>query len=304
MSYEPLVSMQEGGDKQVVKDGGIIEIRDGGLLKFGTGLDAILRWNGSYLEFGPAAGFWAGCPFVNWAGGHAAAFEFLDHFTSLNVGDTSSPWTLGTNTNGTVVLGIATTANTPGAGGFITFHVDGSAQYDYVTLKATSTATGEMCRIVENSGQKLWFECNVTIGVVTDTYFMLGLMSPNADDVTTDGTGAQSVDDGFYFRTMLATETELDTETNQSGTATEIGGNIGTIAANGNYTFGIKFDGVVTLSFWLDGVELDDKVTIGATGNVPNDVGLTPVFHAKDGTAGGTADDLIHIDWSKIIQVL
>lgn len=281
----------------------ISTLQDAEALVFGTGSDVSLAWDGTTLNLAPSSGFWSGCPLVNYPGGHTLAYEFFDDFTSFNVGDVTSVWTLGTNTNGTVVLGLAETANTPGAGGYVSLHVDGTAQYDYVTIRATSTATGTMCRVLENSGQKLWFECNITVGTVTDCYFMVGLMAPGADDITTDATGAENVADGFYFRTLLATETELDTATNQNTTETEIGGNVATIAANGNYTLGIYFDGVTTLTFYVDGVALTDTVTIGDTGNIPNDVGLVPVFHVKDGTAGGTADDLIHIDWVKIVQL-
>lgn len=278
-------------------------ITDAGDVTYGTGSDVKMQWDGTSFNMGPASGFWSGCPMVNWPGGHAVAFEFFDDFNSLNVGAATSTWTLGTNTNGTVALGEAETANTPGAGGYATFSVDGTAQYDYATLKATSTAAGTMCRIIENSGQKLWFEINLTVGTVTDCYFMVGLMDPAADDITVDATGAENTADGFYFRTLLATETELDTATNQNTTETEIKSNAGTIAANGNYTFGIYFDGVTTLTFYFDGTALTDTVTIGDTGNIPNDVGLTPVIHAKDGTSGGTADDLIHVDWVKLVQL-
>lgn len=302
-TYQPKVYKEQGGNKLVVKDGGIIKVEDSGYILFGDGDDVRAEWDGTTFNLAPASGFWADCPFVSYPGGHILAFEFFDDFATLSVGDATSRWTAGTNTNGSLVLGEAETANTPGAGGYVSFHVDGSAQYDYVTMKATSTAAGTMCRVVENSGQKLWFECNITVGTVTDCYFMLGLMSPGADDITVDASGAENVADGFYFRTLLATETELDTATNQNTTETEIGGNIGTIAANGNYTLGIKFDGVTTLTFYLDGVALSDTVTIGDTGNIPNDVGLTPVFHAKDGTSGGTADDLIHLDWAKLVQL-
>lgn len=280
-----------------------ITLDDTSTITFGTGSDVEMQWDGTTFSMAPASGFWADCPMVGWPGGHTTAFEFFDDFADFSLGSATSRWTAGTNTGGNVSLGDADESNTPGIGGFVTLSVAGANQYDFATMKATSGSTGAPFKITENSGKKLWWECNITVGTVTDCYFMLGLMSPAADDITVDATGAENVADGFYFRTLLATETQLDTATNQNTTETEIGGNIGTIAANGNYTLGIKFDGVTTLTFYLDGTALNDTVTIGDTGNVPNDVGLTSVLHAKDGTAGGTADDLVHIDWVRCVQL-
>lgn len=281
-----------------------IILDDGSTMTFGTGSDVEMQWDGTTFNMAPASGFWADCPMVNWPGGHTTAVEFFDHFLDFSLGAATSRWTAGTNTGGTVDLGDAAESNTPGIGGFISLSVAGANQYDFATIKATATATGAPFKITENSGKKLWWEANITVGTVTDCYFMLGLMDPAADDITVDATGAEAVQDGFYFRTLLATETQLDTATNQNTTETEIGGNVGTIAANGNYTLGMKFDGVTTLTFYLDGTALGDTVTIGDSGNIPNDVGLTTVIHAKDGTAGGTADDLLHVDWVKVVQLI
>lgn len=270
---------------------------------FGTGEDIHLEWNGSYLQMGPSSGFWAGCPVMGFGAAHQYAYELYDDFMSLSLSSTANGvWTPGTNTNGTIALGSAATANTPGLGGYVTIGTDGTAQYDYATIKATSSTTGAPFKITENSGKKLWYETKVMPASVTDKFFMLGLMAPDADDITVDATGAENVADGFYFRTLLATETQLDTATNQNTTETEIGGNVGTVAANTALTLGMYFDGVTTLTFYLNGSALDDTVTIGDTGNIPNDVGLTPVFHVKDGVAGGSATSL-HIDYVKCVQL-
>jgi len=267
----------------------------------GDGNDIKTVWDGTRLTSGPASGFWAGCPSPADPdpAKHLMVLENWVHYGA----DTHRGWVLGTNTNGTVAVGDAVTANTPGVGGYLTMSTDGSAQYDYCTIKLTGMG-GAGCpfKITENSGLKLWYECKVIPASVTDKFFMLGLGSANADDVTVDATGAENLTDGFYFRTLLATETQLDTATNQNTTETEIGGNTGTVAANTAIKLGMYFDGVTTLTFYVNGTAQDDTVTIADAGNVPNDVGLTPFFHVKDGVSGGSAT-AFYVEYCKVVQL-
>jgi hypothetical protein len=275
---------------------------DNDSLTFGDGSDVAMVWDGTRLTSGPASGFWAGCPSKADPDWMSKAFIYEFQGTEHGV-DGAHGWIAGTNTNGSVAVGDAVTANTPGVGGYLTLSTDGTAQYDYATVKLTGLGgAGCPVKITENSGLKMWFETKIIPASVTDKYFMLGLGAANADDVTVDATGAESIDDGFYFRTLLATETELDTETNQSGTATEVKGNAATVAANTALKLGIYFDGVTTLTFYVNGTALSDTVTIGDTGNVPNDVGLTPFFHLKDGVAGGSASAL-YVEYVRLVQL-
>jgi hypothetical protein len=279
-----------------------VNLGDNDDLTFGDGSDVQLLWDGTRLTAGPASGFWAGCPSKADPDWMSKAYIYEFQGTEHGV-DGAHGWIAGTNTNGSVAVGDAVTANTPGVGGYLTLSTDGSAQYDYATIKLTGLGgAGCPVKITENSGLKMWFETKVIPASVTDKYFMLGLGAANADDVTVDATGAESIDDGFYFRTMLATETELDTETNQSGSATEVKGNAATVAANTALKLGMYFDGVTTLTFYVNGTALDDTVTIGDAGNVPNDVGLTPFFHLKDGVAGGSASAL-YVEYVKLVQL-
>jgi len=275
---------------------------DNDKLTLGDGSDVQIEWDGTRLTAGPAAGFWADCP--SKADPDWMSKAFIYEFQGTEHGaDGGHGWIAGTNTNGSIAVGDAVTANTPGVGGYMTLSTDGSAQYDYATVKLTGLGgAGCPAKITEDSGLKMWFETKIIPASIGDKYFMLGLGAANADDVTTDGTGAESIDDGFYFRTLLASETELDTETNQSGSATEIGGNVATVAANTALKLGIYFDGAATLTFYVNGTALADTVDIGATGNVPNDVGLTPFFHLKDGAAGGTASAL-YVEYMKLVQL-
>ena len=292
----------DAGNDRIQFDGVDQLFGDDDSLIFGDGSDIKVAWDGTRLTAGPASGFWAGCP-SGLNPDPTSHFEIFDDFTELGVGSTTSPWTAGTNTNGAIALGLAETSNTPGRGGYVTLSTDGTLQYDFATMKMTSATTGAPFYIVEDSGKKLWYETKIMVSSVTDKFYMMGLGSPAADDVTADSTGLEAIQDGFYFRTLLATETQIDTETNQNTTGTEIGGNTGTLAANTAITLGMYFDGVTTLTFYINRVAQADVVTIGDDGNIPNDVGLTPFFHVKDGVGAGSASAL-HIDYIKCVQLL
>ncbi len=249
---------------------------------------------------GPSFGFWADCPSELDPDPSRAVF-FFDDFLDFAVGDATSKWNLNT-TGGTAILGSAEAANTPGAGGYVSIGTIGTTDNDYATIKPCSTDTGAPFMITENSGKKLWWEARIMVSSIVDCAIMAGLFNENIDDCTVNDTGAEAVQDGFYFRTLTASPTEIDTATNQNTTETEIGGNAGTLAAATAITFGMKFDGVTTLTFYINGTALDDVVTIGDTGNIPNDQGLVPGFHIKDGEAAGEIKRL-YIDWVKVVQL-
>lgn len=292
------VIAQEGTDATTEN----ISLADNDILSFGTGNDVQVKWDATRLLAGPASGFWAGCPTKLDPDWISKAMIIEHQFADIGEA-TDFGWNVGTNTNGAVATGDAVTANTPGVGGYLTLSTDGTAQYDYATIKLSGYGgAGCPVKITENSGLKMWYETTVIPASVTDKYFMLGLGSANADDVTVDASGAEAIQDGFYFRTLLATETELDTATNQNTTETEIKGNAATVAANTALKLGMYFDGVTTLTFYVNGTALGDVVTIGDTGNIPNDVGLTPFFHVKDGVAGGSAS-AFYVEYMKLVQL-
>lgn len=297
-SYYWRVVAQEGTDATAES----LSLADNDILSIGTGNDVQIKWDATRLIAAPATGFWAGCPSKLDPAWISKAMIIEHQFADIGEA-TDFGWNVGTNTNGSVATGDAVTANTPGVGGYLTLSTDGSAQYDYATIKLSGYGgAGCPVKITEDSGLKMWFETKIIPASVTDKYFMLGLGSANADDVTVDATGAQNIQDGIYFRTLLATETQLDTAVNQNTTETEIKGNAATVAANTALTLGMYFDGVKTLTFYVNGTALDDTVTIGDTGNIPNDVGLTPFFHVKDGVSGGSATAL-YVEYMKLVQL-
>ena len=275
---------------------------DNDKLIFGDGDDVVMEWNGTSFTAGPATGFWAGAP-SPMNPDPTSHFEIFDHFTTLSLDATTGGWTL-LSTNGTAILGDAEDANTPGLGGFLYMDSSATADNDYATVKASSTNTGAAFMIVENSGKKLWYETKVIFdgSAATQNMYCIGLLDSAADDILTNDTGAEAVTNGFYFRVLAATPTKIDTCTNQGGTETEVKNEAATLVQKTAITLGMYFDGVTTLTFYIDRVALADTVTIGDAGNVPNDVGLTPVFGLKDG-AVGLANTKLYVDYVRCIQL-
>ncbi len=280
---------------------GSLNLLDNEYVDFGSGNDIRQRWNGTYLESAPASGFWAGCPSPA-DPDPTKYFEIFDHFTTLDLAATGK-WTL-LSTNGTAVLGNAEDSNTPGLGGFLYMDSSATADNDYATVKATTGSTGAPFMIVENSGKKLWYETKVVFhgSAATQNMYCIGLLDSAADDILTNDTGAEAVTDGFYFRVLAATPSKIDTAVNQSGTETEEKNEAATLVQGTPITLGMYFDGVTTLTFYIDRVALADVVTIGDAGNVPNDVGLTPVFGLKDG-AVGLANTRLYVDYIRCVQL-
>ena len=275
---------------------------DDAKLTFGDGSDVQVGWDATRLTAGPASGFWADCPSKLDPGWMSRAMIIEHQFADMGEA-TDWGWNVGTNTGGTVATGDAVTSNQPGVGGFLLLSTAGNAQYDYVTIKMSGFGgAGCPVKITEDSGLKMWFEVKVIPGSITDQFFMLGLGSANADDVQADSTGLEQIQDGIYFRTKLDAETEIDTVTNQDTTETEVKANAGTAAANTALTLGMYFDGVTTLTFYINGTALADTLTIADAGDVPNDVGLTPFISYKDAVSGGTSSTFC-VEYMRLVQL-
>ena len=240
----------------------------------------------------PITGFWAGCPIPR-VDPENSCYEIFDDFTSFDVGDTTSKWTLDA-TNGTAALVSAEAAT--GLGGVLALTSTATA-HDWASIKVTSTDTGAPFMVVEDNGKELWYAARIYVSSVSvKTMYYLGLFAYNDSEVGTDTSGAMAGNDGIYFRTLPATPTEIDIATALSTTETEIKGAAGTLAASTWTTLGIHFDGAATVSFWQDGA-LIGSVDTGVT-NMPDDIGLTPLFFTKNVDTG----HVMNIDWIRCVQ--
>ena len=260
----------------------------------GAGSDVKLIWDGTCLTHGPAAGFWAGCPAADQAN-PAPAFTFFDDFLELSLGDATSRWTLD-HTQGEAILAAGETS---GIGGWLKLGVTGTTAEDFAQIRLGSTDTGCAFKITKDSGKKLWYETSLKAAVnLADASCYFGLVDEAASEIGTDGTGAESVENGVYFRVLNDAPTELDTGVNKNTTETEVKANAGTLNTTAR-TYGFTFDGANLITFYQDGVALADTVAADAT-NFPHDEALTPAFFVKSGDTGG---EYIYVDYVKIVQL-
>ena len=244
----------------------------------------------------PISGFWAGCPIPR-VDPENSCYEIYDDFTSFDVGDATSKWTLD-QLNGTAVLVSAEAAT--GLGGVVALTAANNDN-DFAQIKVTSTDTGAPFKIVEDSGKPLWFAARVYVSsIAADSSYYVGLFNAGATEIQADNSGAAHASkliDGVYLRTLCATPTEIDIGINKDSTETEVEGAAGTLAATTWTTLGFYFDGAATVAFYQDGVlisALDTEAT-----NMPDDQGLTPAVAVKSGT---TSNRVLNVDWIRCVQ--
>ncbi len=272
---------------------------DDDTITFGTGSDVVQEFDGTSFNMGPASGFWADCPLVNWPGGHAVAYELYDDFLQLATGDAAG-WSTDT-TQGSASLGTGETSNTPGLGGYVTLNVQGTAE-DWISFKATSADTGAAFKMTKDSGKKLWFETSIVVSAVADISFWIGLADQTMIEIGTDDSGVYLTSAGtdfVGFRTKNDASTELDQVCIQNDTETEVKANGATLAADTEIVLGMKFDGASTVTWYVNGTALADTIETDGS-NFPDDIALTPFFFIKEGS--GSAEDLF-IDWVKVVQL-
>jgi len=244
----------------------------------------------------PVSGFWALCPIPR-VDPEYSCYTVEDDFTSFDVGDTTSKWTLG-QTNGTAAL--VSAEATTGLGGVVALTAANNDN-DFAQIKVTSTNTGAPFKLTASSGKKLWFAARVyPSSIATDASYYVGLFNPGTTEIQADNTGAMHAStliDGIYLRTLCATPTEIDIAVAKNSTETEAKGAAGTLAVAWT-VLGFYFDGAETLSFYQDGV-LIGSADMDAT-NMPDDQGLTPALAVKSGT---TTSFALNCDWIKCVQV-
>lgn len=166
--------------------------------------------------------------------------------------------------------------------------------------------------LVMNSGIKVWFEARFSIGELADHGTFIGLAEEDGldrDIILDDGVlvGTESMF-GFFISSGdvddLMAVWNLDTGTGtvvlQDITAAAIyydqvsGGASASIVATTYYKVGMYFDGVETLSYFLNGYKVAELVLVAATH--PDDVEMGPIFAFKTGTAGARSANL---DWMR-----
>lgn len=206
-------------------------------ITLGDGSDQVLKWNGTYLECGPAYGLWAGAPSPADPRYIAIAHEFSDDFNGPALDDASGKW-LEVDDGGT-----GTNALADVAGGVCNI-VTAAADNDYHGI----TSIGESFLFL--AAKKLWFEARfkLTEATVNESAWWFGL----TDTLTTGGIQANALGPLASYDGALISKIEgtmaIDFETSNAGSQATGAGEGGTFVSGTWTTVGFYFDGTATTS--------------------------------------------------------
>ena len=224
----------------------------------------------------------------------SSVFGIMEDFLGGCIGDVTSLWTLD-NTNGTALL----ITGAGGQGGILEMDTTATLDNDFANVKLSDTDLGGPFKITKNSGKKLWFEARARAAQDSvETMCLVGLVPATVTEAVADDTGAFNGSDGAYFRILAATPAEWDVACAKNTNETEI---LGAAAVNASdyHTFGIHFDGVNTVTFYIDGASVGTSAA-DAT-DWPDDVYLTPMLCVKSGVVGA-ASRVLEVDYIKCYQ--
>lgn len=280
-------------DIDVLLNDANINLGDNDDLTFGDGDDAQLKWNGTYLEHGPASGLWAGAPSEADPQYHTIAHVFFDDFYKAPV-DANGVWTEvddgGTGTNATA----------DGAGGIGTV-VTAGADNDYHAI----TSTNECFKFA--TGKKLWFEARFKLAEATtnESAWWFGL----TDTLTTGGLQAHAAGplasyDGFLIWKDEAT-LKVDSELSEAGdqdTDTEEAD----FVSNKWSRVGFYYDGATTITPYYEMNEAGSW-TAGTAKAFDATIALASMdeMHVVAGVKAGPsgAAETLQIDYIKVVQL-
>lgn len=163
-----------------------------------------------------------------------------------------------------------------------------------------------LARFEKNSGKKLWYECRFkATSVATDRMIALGLaelLSAGDNAFQVDDTGAIADINFVGVRTLNDDGDGLDVVYTESGdTGDTVQANEAKVLTADTYVkFGIYFNGITTIKFYIDGIDIEKDIEI-TVADFPNESAdlMAPVFGAKVGAA--VAQNL-EIDWVGMVQ--
>jgi len=260
------------------------------------------------MELGPSQSIWNDCPILEIMQDPAVGIYLFDDFTWEPVADSAvqvgEQWLLlGTNADidGSSVNG----ASALGCG---VVELEGSAGDNDEAYLVSNCISNEAIKL--NSGRQVWFEIRLKVelgaGAADDFAFLAGLMEAEGmvDDAIADN-GADIIDKdfiGFLAVTNGTTMGDVKAVYRQDGGATTA---VVTAITHANYVndafmkLGFKFDGVDTVTFYLNGESLGTTLDVdGLTGDKIDDA-LGIIFGVKSCEA---TQCYMAIDWVRFAQ--
>lgn len=231
------------------------------------------------------------------------AIHLFDDFDRFPVPTTNtSPTEIGWGYNGFLADGATFTAADE-IGGVVTM-LAGNADNEAASFGQTQKPFQ-----ISRSHYDLWFECRCKVSTITDSLMgaFIGLIDAatlgNAVPIVDAGTLA---DENFVgFHRLEGDGDQFDTVYKaNSVTQVTVATDAVTIAADTYVKLGMKYNSrTYELSFYADGVKLDDTYTVVAAAGTdfPNDVRMGLVFAVK---AANSSPSTLSIDWVRCAQLL
>ena len=268
-----------------------VTLADDAALALGTGSDAVLKWNGTYLEHGPATGLWAGAPSEADPQYHTIAHKFFDDFYQAPV-DANGVWfewdDAGTGTNSTA----------DGVGGIGTV-VTAGTDNDYHAISSLN----EVFKFA--TGKKLWFEARFKVAEATtdESAWWFGV----TDTETTGGLQAHDAGplasyDGFLIwkdEDTMTIDSELSEGAHQDTDAAEA-----TFVTDTWTRVGFYYDGGTAITPYYD---VGAGWVAGTAKAFGGDIGLADMgeMHVVAGIKTGptAAAETLQIDYIKCVQL-
>jgi len=238
-------------------------------------------------------GFWADAPSPA-NNDLSEAFFYINDF----VGETPFPTATGA-ANGWVGLGDATYDVLTAAGtlGGWCLLAPEAVSDNELYLQMGELGTENFVEITAASGKELWIEYNLTPSSVTNAAsWFVGVAEEGLDaENTWDDGGADVSDDDFLgFVVWEADPNSLEVLYQTNGGA--LVDTFDTAITAVNMTLGIHFDGVSTVTFYVDGTSIGSVLT--TTKLFPDTKEMTPSIFMKQ---GGSAIN-INLDWIKLVS--
>lgn len=246
-------------------------------------------------DLSPAAGasIWDGAPLLAMRQDPSVGICLFEDFVQPVVDDTT-----GLPTNMVAAGDHKTTAFSKAAGGVLQMNC-GDTDNDEFYLQMGAGALHAPFFITDANGKPLWFEIYCKALQHADLGVFVGLAEEGcaAADFLTDNSGVIADKDFIGFNILTASPAAWNVTWKKAGQAVQA---IAAAGANADdwHRFGFHFDGLHTITFYVDRVA-NATVALSSAATFPSGQLMAPIFAVKTGEA---VDKAIAIDYVWVAQ--
>lgn len=246
-------------------------------------------------DLSPAAGtsIWDGAPILAMMQDPSVGILLFDDFVRPVVDDTT-----GLPTDMLLSGDHKTTAYPKVAGGVLQMNCGDTDNDEYYAQLAIG-ATHAPFFITDANSKPLWFEVYCKAGQHADGGWFVGLAEENsaAANFMADNSAVLADLDFIGFNILTATPAAWNATWRKNGQAAQA---ITGVAVNADdyHRFGFHFDGLHTVTFYIDRVA-NATVALSSAATFPSGQALAPIFGVKTGEA---VDKSLLVDYVRVVQ--